>query len=148
MPHLLLGGLGEVLADIDTVLPDDPEAVVRAFTQAGGNGGGEAVALLQGWIGSLGAAEAEDVMAALLAVRRHPSDSMDDVDPSLEADLAGSPFDPYLHGWGFRFLCLRYGLVTGSYWLNAELSIPELQATGAVFLEEDTRSLARHLELL
>jgi hypothetical protein len=145
-PRLLLGGLDEVLADLDTVLPTDPEAVVREFTQAGGNGGGESVALFHEWVGSLGAIDAQDVMTALRALHDDPeSDSSVDLDAAMEA---GWPFRPWTHGWGFRLLSLRYGFVTASYWLNAETSIPELLATSERFLAEHSASRDDHQAFL
>lgn len=135
-PHLLLSGLDDLLADLDAVLPSDPEAVVRAFVQAGGNGGGEPVALLHAWIEALGPAEAQEVMAALQAL-------------SIVADRADGvyggfdewPFREFDHGWGYRLLAVRYGLHTASYWQSAEVFLPELVETSGRFV--DPRSASR-----
>src|SRR5712691_5879173 len=95
-PRMLLGSLDEVLSDLDTILPDDPDEVVQAFVQAGGNGGGEAAAVLQEWAAVLGVSGAQDVMAALMALNA-------EAEPADPAELGfvsrpGQdrwPLDPY-----------------------------------------------------
>lgn len=147
-PRMLLGGLDEVLAELDSVLPDDADTVVRTFVQAGGNGGGEAAAVLQEWVGSLGVNDAQDITAALLALTAEP----DAVNPNdlgaLYARDSGWPFDPDTQGWGFWLLSLRYGLATASYWLGAQLEVPDIPAAAGMFLPKDPARRTAHVGVL
>lgn len=120
-PAALNAGLHDLLADLDSVLPGDAESVVAAYVQAGGNGGGEPVALLHAWSASLGPDEAREVMEAVLALSPTDPES-----PEWAPDVAGWPFQPWQHGWGFLLLALRYGLQAATYWVRAGEVVPEL----------------------
>jgi hypothetical protein len=67
-PRQLFGG-HELLTGLNTFLPADPDAVVRAFAEYGGNSSGESAAVFQEWVASLGADDVEDIKAMVAALR-------------------------------------------------------------------------------
>jgi ubiquitin-like protein Pup len=152
VPRMLLGGLDEILDDLDAVLPADADATVQAFVQAGGNGGGESAALLQEWISALGPDDARDVMAALQALTDDHGDSGSGHEWGFEEPYIIYRFPgPLQPGWGFSLLCLRYGYPTGSYWVDAAQQDLTLATTGEQFLatsSDDAATMGAHIQML